>query len=77
MKDLNKFKLTREKRDDMVAAIKRYFQNEREEELGDLAANLLLTFIMDELAPEFYNKGVQDAQAYMYERLEDMLSIQK
>lgn len=61
----------------MVEKIKYYFQNERDEELGDLAAGLILDFIIDELSPEFYNKGVYDSYKYMNERMEDMLGIQK
>ena len=61
----------------MVSEIKKYFLKEREEEIGDLAAGLLLNFITERIAPEFYNKGVNDAYGYMSERLEEMLGIQK
>jgi len=57
----NKIKLTKEKRHDMISAIKTYFQKEREEDLGDLPASLLLDFITDNLAIEFYNQGVYDS----------------
>lgn len=77
MKEKDKFKLTKEEREDMVSAIKTYFLDEREEEIGDLAANLILNFIIDELAPYFYNKGVYDSYKYMEDRIEDILSIQK
>jgi uncharacterized protein (DUF2164 family) len=77
MKDKDKFKLTKEKREEMIAAIKTYFLDEREEEIGDLASNLMLNFIIEELAPEFYNKGVHDSYKYMSDRVDDLLSIQK
>lgn len=77
MKDKNKFKLTKEQREDMISSIKTYFFNERGEEIGDLASNLMLNFIIDEIAPEFYNRGVLDSYNYMNERIEDLLSIQK
>ena len=77
MKEKNKFKLTKEKREDMASAIKTYFLNEREEELGDLASNLILSFIIEELAPQFYNMGIYDSYKYMSDRAEDLLSIQK
>ncbi len=77
MKDKDKFKLTKEQREDMILAIKAYFLEEREEELGDLASNMMLNFIIEELAPEFYNKGVYDSYKYMSDRVEDVLSIQK
>lgn len=70
-------KLTKEKRDDLIREIRHYFWNEREEELGELAASLMLDFIQEKLAPEFYNQGVYDSYKYMTERVEDILSIQK
>ena len=75
--DKNKIKLTNEKREEMISAIKTYFFNEREEEIGDLAASLILNFIIEELAPEFYNQGVYDSYKYMNDRIDDLLSIQK
>jgi uncharacterized protein (DUF2164 family) len=77
MKKKDKFNLSKEKKEYMISAIKGYFQNEREEEIGDLASNLMLNFIIEELAPEFYNQGVQDSYRYMTDRVEDILSIQK
>ncbi|MCE5295732.1 MAG: DUF2164 domain-containing protein [Euryarchaeota archaeon] len=72
-----KFVLTKEKRQEMVSAIKLYFKKERDEEIGDLAAGLLLSFIIDKLAPEFYNQGVFDSYKYMGDRIDDLLSLQK
>lgn len=77
MNNKNKIKLTKEKRAEMISYIKNYFYNEREEELGELAAGLILDFIIEELAPEFYNQGVYDSYTYMSDRIEDVLSIQK
>jgi len=73
----NIIKLTKEKKEEMISEIKNYFLNEREEELGDLSTNLMLNFIIEELAPEFYNQGVYDSYKYMNDRTEDLLSIQK
>jgi uncharacterized protein (DUF2164 family) len=69
--------LTKEKRDEMILAIKNYFLKERGEETGDLRAGLMLDFIREELAPEFYNQGVTDAYTYMQDMIEDLLSIRK
>lgn len=75
--DKNKIKLTKEKREDMISSIKTYFFEERGEEIGDLAAGLILNFIIEELAQEFYNQGVYDSYKYMNDRIDDLLSIQK
>jgi len=73
----NKFKLSKENRNEMILAIKTYFQTEREEELGDLAAGFILDFFMEKLGPEFYNQGILDSYRYMNEKIEDLLGIQK
>lgn len=77
MNNKNRIKLTKEKKNDMVTKIKNYFLEEREEDLGDLASGLILNFIVEELAEEFYNQGVYDSYEYMNDRIEDLLSIQK
>lgn len=53
----------KEKRADILHKLQAYFREERDEELGDLAANLLLDFIEREIGPIFYNQGVKDAKA--------------
>lgn len=77
MKNNNKIKLTQEKKEHMISAIKSYFLNERDEELGDLASGMILDFFIDELAVEFYNQGIYDSYVYMNDRCEDLLAIQK
>lgn len=66
-----------DKKKAMIRAIKKYFAEERKEELGDLAALLILDFFMDKLGPEIYNQGLQDAHAYMSEKLEDLYGLSK
>lgn len=73
----NKIKLSKEKKQEMVLAIKTYFFKERNEELGDLASSLILDFVTDKLAPEFYNQGVYDSYKFMNDRAEDLLGIIK
>ncbi len=77
MRDMDKIKISKEKREEMISSIKDYFAEERDEEMGDLAAGLLLDFVVGELAEEFYNQGVYDAYKYLSDRCEDVLSIQK
>jgi uncharacterized protein (DUF2164 family) len=77
MRKEHSVKITKEVRDEMVAEIKYYFSHERAEDIGDLAAGLILDFIQEKLAPAFYNQGVYDAHTYMQDAAEDLLSIQK
>ena len=77
MSNKNKIKVNKETREDMIDSIKTYFLDEKDEDLGDLASALILDFIIVELAPEFYNQGVQDSYKYMGDKIEDILSLQK
>lgn len=77
MKNDNKIIITNERSEDMVDAIKIFFSEERGEEIGDLRAKQILDFIMEKMAPEFYNQGVSDSCQYMKNMIEDVLSIQK
>lgn len=46
-----------------IVSIQRYFSENMEEEIGNLAAGALLGFFLKEIAPVVYNKAVADAQA--------------
>ncbi|WP_315120632.1 DUF2164 domain-containing protein [uncultured Clostridium sp.] len=74
---MKKIVLDKDKKKEMIESIKEYFLEERDEEMGDLAATLVLNFIVEELAGEFYNQGIEDAYRYMNDRVEDMLGLQK
>ncbi|WP_411169434.1 DUF2164 family protein [Clostridium sp. MB05] len=71
------FDISKEKREALKNEIKTYFYEERDEELGDLASNMILDFFMDKLAVEFYNQGIEDSYKYIIDRAEDLLGIQK
>ncbi|HNU35856.1 MAG TPA: DUF2164 domain-containing protein [Methanomassiliicoccales archaeon] len=75
MKRKERIVLEKEKREEMVKAIVHYFKSERDEDIGQLAAGMVLDFVIDRLAPEFYNQGVLDSCAYMNEKVEDMQSL--
>ncbi|KIL52112.1 DUF2164 domain-containing protein [Jeotgalibacillus soli] len=75
MKD--KFSFTAAEKKEMTKAIQTYFQYERDEVLGDLAASLLLDFILHKIGPAIYNKGVADAHEFLKEKLEDVFELHK
>ncbi len=70
-------KLSKERRDLLIWEIQKYFLNERDEDLGDLASSLILDFFIEKLGAEMYNKGIQDAQRYMEEKVMDMIELEK
>lgn len=68
--------LHKEIREKMIIKIQKFFLNERDEEIGDLAAILLLDFIIENLAREFYNKGIKDCIAQLIVNLEDLRGLE-
>lgn len=69
--------LKKEVKEVLVESIKRYFWNERDEEITQLGAELLLDFIVNEIGPYLYNRGIEDSYTYMNERIEDLLGLEK
>lgn len=49
-------------RSEAVASIQMYFLEERQEEMGNIAAGALLEFILKEIGPSIYNRGVRDTR---------------
>ena len=69
---MNSIELPKQARSEAIASIKRYFQEELREPIGDLPAGLLLDFFVEELGPAIYNKAIGDAQARMLSRVSDL-----
>ena len=55
-----------------LASLKRYCFEELDLELGDLPGKLLLEFILTDIGPIIYNRGVADAQVYMRDRVAEV-----
>ncbi len=71
-----RFKLNKEQKEQMALLIKEYFLKERDEEIGDLAAVLFLDYLIEKLAPFFYNLGVQDSIGYLKDKLDDLYGLE-
>ena len=72
----NKIKLSEQNKKLMKRKIVDYFSKERDEDLGELASELILDFFMEELAPNIYNQGVDDSYVYMKDKIEDLFALQ-
>jgi uncharacterized protein (DUF2164 family) len=55
-----------------LESLQKYFEVNMEESLGNLAGGALLNFILEEIGPSIYNKGVADAQERMQARLSEL-----
>jgi uncharacterized protein (DUF2164 family) len=64
--------LKKQARTDAIASLKKYFEQEIQEQLGDLRAGLLLDFFLQQIGPAIYNQAIADAQARMTARVADL-----
>ena len=64
--------LDKEARKEAIASIERWFQEERDERVGNIFAGALLGFFLEEIAPSVYNRAVADAQERMQTRIVEL-----
>lgn len=64
--------ISKESRADAIASIRRYFEENLSEPIGELAASLLLNFFLEEIGPIVYNRAIADAQHRMEQRAADL-----
>jgi len=55
-----------------LVSIRRYFAEQLDQQLGELASRLLLEFVLKEIGPSIYNAAIADAQIYLRDRVADL-----
>ena len=61
--------LGKDQRAQAIASIERYFRENMEERIGNIAAGALLGFFLEEIGPVVYNKAVADLQERLQTRI--------
>jgi len=64
--------LGKEARAEAVASIERYFRENMEEPIGNIAAGGLLGFFLEEIGPAIYNQAVRDVQERLQLRVAEI-----
>ena len=64
--------LSKEARAQAVASIERYFRENMDEPIGNVAASGLLAFFLAEIGPSIYNRAVADAQERLQARVQEL-----
>lgn len=64
--------LSRQARAEAVASIRRYFEENLAEPIGELPAGLLLNYFLEEIGPAVYNRAIADVQSSMEQRMADL-----
>ena len=64
--------LSKDARKAAVSSIERYFRENMEEQIGNMTADALLQFFIEEVGPSIYNKAVSDVQTRMQSRIMEL-----
>lgn len=74
---MSNIELSAENKKTAIMEIKQFFEQERDEVLGDLASDIILDFVLEKIGPHIYNQAVADTQMYMSEKVEDLYALMK
>jgi uncharacterized protein (DUF2164 family) len=64
--------LNKEARSEAIKSIERYFQENMEERIGNIAAGALLSFFVEEVGPVIYNQAVAEVQERLQVRISEL-----
>ena len=64
--------IPKEARKEAITSIERYFQENMDEKIGNIAAGALLGFFLEEIGPLVYNQAVADVQERMQARISEL-----
>ena len=69
---MSDIKFSKDETDRIVSKIKRYFNDELDQDIGGFEAEFLIEFIANEIGPYFYNRGLSDAYVLFTEKSEEV-----
>lgn len=64
--------LSKEARKEAIASIERYFQENMDEKIGNIAAGALLGFFLEEIGPAVFNQAVAQVQERLQSRIMEL-----
>lgn len=64
--------IPKEAREEAIASIQRYFQENMDEQIGNIVAGALLGYFLEEIGPLVYNKAVSDVQERLSARIMEL-----
>jgi uncharacterized protein (DUF2164 family) len=64
--------IPKEARKEAIASIERYFQENMEEKIGNIAAGALLNYFLEEIGPLVYNQAVAEVQERLQARIAEL-----
>ncbi len=68
-------KLSEERLKIIVSEVQSHFSKEYDDPIGELKAEMLVEFFINKLGPKIYNQAIDDANAFIHDKLIDLDSI--
>lgn len=66
------FKLSQSEKDRFIKDIQIFFEEERDEEIGVIAAEMLLDFFLENIGKNIYNKALDNSKLWFNQRLNNL-----
>lgn len=73
--EARKIKISKEEEKVAIEEIIQFFENERDEKIGNMESMLLFEFFMEKIGPSVYNQAIADAHKYMNNKVEDLYGL--
>ena len=64
--------ISRDDRKGAIASIERYFQDNMDQPIGNIAAGALRAFFLEEFGPIVYNQAISDVQERLQQRVSEV-----
>lgn len=64
--------IPKEARQQAIGSLERYFQEQLDEKIGNLAAGALLNYFIEEIGPLIYNQAVAEVQERLQARIAEL-----
>lgn len=61
-----------ERKKQLINDLMMYFEQERDEEIGLLAAEMMIDFLIDKIGGEVYNQALDDAKLWFSKKMDDI-----
>ncbi len=68
-----KISMETQERDVYIKKIQDFYYNEKDEEIGIIAASEILDFFLEDLGIEIYNKAVMESKKFLNKKLDDLV----
>lgn len=72
---MDKIEFSKEEKQMMAQKVKKYFQEELNEDIGNFDAEFLIDFFAEEMGGFFYNRGLYDAETMISEKVSEISDL--